>query len=471
MLTHIISKELRDIIGTAKFAVTFGVGAVLIVFAFLAGARNYQASMARYEAAKGENMRKLDGVTDWISVRDNRIFLPPQPLASLVAGVSNDIGRTVQIEGRGEVSATDSRYSEETALAGFRLLDLDFVFQIVLSLLGILFAYDAVNGEKERGTLGLAFANALPRTVYITGKVLGTFLALAVPLLIPVLIGCAILPLMRVPLSSDEWIRLALIILAGLLYTGVFVTLSVAVSSLTSRSSSSFLFLLVIWIFAVLIIPRASVLLAGRAVDVLSVDEVAARKAQLGRQLFAEDREKTAQFKPSATGDPGAMMKEFQQFMDKLADERDKKMRELSTRLNEERHNAQQVQERLALGLARFSPSAALSLAAGGLAGTSLSLKDHFLASAGAYQAEFGRFMLEKTGMNPGGGTIVMRMRNDTGEKPKPINPYELPEFRYRPIRLADVFQGVLLNLAILLAFNAVFVAVAFRAFLRYDLR
>jgi hypothetical protein len=73
--------------------------------------------------------------------------------------------------------------------------------------------------------------------------------------------------------------------------------------------------------------------------------------------------------------------------------------------------------------------------------------------------------------MNPGGGTIVMRMRNDTGAKPKPINPYELPEFRYSPVRLADVFQGALVNLAILLAFNVVFVAVAFRAFLRYDLR
>ena len=38
------------------------------------------------------------------------------------------------------------------------------------------------------------------------------------------------------------------------------------VSSLTRRSSTSFLFLLVIWILAVLVIPRSAVLLAGRAV-------------------------------------------------------------------------------------------------------------------------------------------------------------------------------------------------------------
>ena len=37
--------------------------------------------------------------------------------------------------------------------AGFRFLDLDFIFQIVLSLFAILFAYDTISGEKERGTL------------------------------------------------------------------------------------------------------------------------------------------------------------------------------------------------------------------------------------------------------------------------------------------------------------------------------
>ncbi len=471
MLKHVVYKELRDIVGTTKFAVTFGVGALLIVLAFLAGARNYQASMARYEAARAETLRKLEGVTDWLSVRNHRIFLPPQPLAALVSGVSNDIGRTAEIQGRGDVAASDSRYGEDAALASFRILDLDFVFQIVLSLLGILFAYDAINGEKERGTLRLTFANNLPRTVYITGKVLGSFLALAVPLLVPILIGCALLPVIGVPLSGDEWLRLSLIILAGLLYCGVFVTLAVAVSAMTRRSSSSFLALLVIWVFAVLIVPRVSVLLAGRAVAVPSVDEIAAQKAQLNRQLWAEDRAKTAEFKPSSTGDPQVMMREFQQFMGKLADEREKKMRDLSARLSEERSNRQRAQESLALGLARISPAASLSLAAGRLAGTSLELKDHFQAAAEAYQQEYGKFMLAKTGMNPGGSMIMMRLRTDNGEKPKPINPHELPEFRYPPMMLGEVLPGALVDLFLQVGFIALLFAAAFRAFLRYDLR
>ncbi|RPH35554.1 hypothetical protein EHM92_05985, partial [bacterium] len=170
MLRYIIEKELRDIIGSTKFAATFGVCAVLIILSFYVGARSYQNDMAQYEAAKTENLRQLEGLTDWLSVRQFRIFLPPQPLASLVGGISNDIGRTTEVRGRGELSATDSRYSEDPLFATFRFLDLDFTFQIVLSLLAILFAYDSVNGEKERGTLRLALSNAVPRHLYITAK-------------------------------------------------------------------------------------------------------------------------------------------------------------------------------------------------------------------------------------------------------------------------------------------------------------
>ena len=104
---------------------------------------------------------------------------------------------------------------------------------LVLSLFAILFAYDAVSGEKERGTLRLSFANNLPRGIFILGKIFGSFLALAVPLLVPILLGCMLLPLLGAPMTSDDWFKLGCIILAGLLYFGVFLTLSVFMSALT----------------------------------------------------------------------------------------------------------------------------------------------------------------------------------------------------------------------------------------------
>jgi len=469
MLRHIIEKELRDIVGSTKFAATFGVCAVLIILSFYVGARNYQTDVAQYEAAKTQNLRQLEGLTDWLSVRQFRIFLPPQPLASLVGGVSNDIGRTTEVRGRGELSATDSRYSEDPLFATFRFLDLDFTFQIVLSLLAILFAYDAVNGEKERGTLRLALANAVPRHLFITGKLIGSFLGLVAPLLLPIALGALLLPLLGIPFTADEWVRLGLIVLAGILYCGVFVTLSVAVSSLTVRSSSSFLFLIVAWIFAVLIIPRSAVLIAGRAVDVPSVDEIGSQKARYSSQLFTEDRAVMSNWRPTAK-EPQKMMQEFQKFTQDQGDAREKKIMEFSSRLNEDRENRQAVQERLAFGLARLSPTATFSLAATRLAGTSLTLKEHYRSAAQGYQQDYAKFMLAKTGMNPG-GMFVFRITSDTGEKPKAIDPHELPVFQYVPAGLGEVLPQALLDFFLLVGFNMVLFVAAYVGFLRYDVR
>src|SRR5690606_23514469 len=110
----------------------------------------------------------------------------------------------IRMSTTGELKSTNSRFNEEPILAVFRFMDLEFLFSVVLSLFAVLFAYDAVNGEKERGTLRLALSNPVSRSTYIVGKLIGTFLSLFVPLLIPVLIGVLLLPLLGVNLDSDE---------------------------------------------------------------------------------------------------------------------------------------------------------------------------------------------------------------------------------------------------------------------------
>ncbi|MDM7915731.1 MAG: ABC transporter permease [Candidatus Eisenbacteria bacterium] len=470
MFRLLVEKELRDAIGSPKFVATFVASAVLILLAFFFGARGYQIESRRYDAAKAENLRQLEGMTDWLQVQDLRIFLPPQPLAFLVPGIANDIGRTVSIAGSGDLPADGSRYGEEPVLAVFRMLDLDFLFQVVLTLFAIVLAHDAVCGEKERGTLRLAMSNAIPRRRFLLGKIVGTLVALLLPLSVPLLLGCLMLPLLGVPMTAGEWLRLALILGSGLALLAGTIVLSVLVSAATRRSSSAFLILLAIWIASVAIVPRASVLFAGRAVAVPSVDEIAAQQERLRGQLWTEDRRKMASFQPAHLGDPQAMVAELQDFLQKIRDERERKVSELTHRLEEERRNRQERQSTFAFALARISPGAVFSLAAAKLAGTSLDLPRRLQEQALAYQASYARFLLEKTGMNPGAGTVVIRM-NDDGRQPEPIDPRELPEFQYRSETLAEVLPGASPDLALLALFPVLFLAVAVALFHRYDVR
>lgn len=473
ILWTIVQKEARDLLSTTKFATTFGVSALLILLAFYVGAQNHRLAQAQHSASMAENLRQMEGMTDWFALEQYRIFIPPRPLEALVTGVANDIGRTAEVKTRGEITPEDSRYSEDPLFAVFRFLDLTFIFQIVLSLFAILLGYDAICGEKERGTLRLTFANAVPRATYVLGKLIGSFGTLALSLVVVIGLGCLLLPIMGVHLSAEEWVRLGLIAWAGLLYFGAFLALSVFVSALTHRSSTSFLLLLMFWIGAALIVPRVSVLLAGRNADVPSVDELSAQKATYARQLWKEFRDGLKNFEAPEGGDREtieAVLAAFNKYQDSLTTLRDLKAGRFNDRLNEDRFNRQVVQERLALSLARMSPTAALSLASAALAGTSLELKNRFYAEATSYRKAFNEFLTEKTGMNVGGRMIMWRV-NDDEAPPEPIDPQEIPAFTFRDASLAESVGAALPDMGILALFNILFFAGAFLAFLRYDVR
>ena len=68
MLKHIIEKEIRDILLSTKFTVTFTICSLLIILSFYTGAKNHQLAKAKYEAGLSENLRQLEGLTDRKSV-------------------------------------------------------------------------------------------------------------------------------------------------------------------------------------------------------------------------------------------------------------------------------------------------------------------------------------------------------------------------------------------------------------------
>jgi ABC-type transport system involved in multi-copper enzyme maturation permease subunit len=472
MLKTIIEKEIRELIGSTKFAITFGACAVLIIAAFYAGAARYGLYQAQYEASKAQEARQIGTNTDWIAVGEAKIFLPPDPLATLVSGVSNDIGRTAIASGRGEPDLQDSRYSEDPIYAVFQFLDLEFLFKVILSLFAILLGYDAISGEKEQGTLRLTFANAVPRHTYIIGKLVGGTAVLGISLLVAFAAGALLFPLMGVPMTGGDWGALMLIIVTGFLYFGVFLTLSVGVSALTQRPSSSFLVLLVVWIVAVLIVPRVAVLISGRAVNVPSVDEIASQKAVFSSQMNSEYYDALGHVSigmPEPGQDPTAGLSKA---MDSLTTISQTKIDEFSGRLNEQRHNAQEQQIGLALSLARLSPTASLTTAISQLAGTSLALNDRFYREATDYSRSFGAFKLEKTGFNSGVSMRVVRIGDSTEqEDPKPIDPAELPPFESKRWDTSQALAAASVDIGLLAFFNLLFFAGAFVAFTRYDLR
>jgi ABC-2 type transport system permease protein len=454
MLRLLIRKEIREILLSRKFAVTFGVMSILILLAFYSGALNYRISLENYESAVEDNRSQLDRLTKAFDIAW-RVHLQPQPLQSVVSGVSNDVGRTTFVNQWSPIWTQSSRFEEEPIYAVFRLLDFEFVVTIALSLFAIMFAFDTVTGEKERGTLGLQLSNALPRDQLILGKLVGTFLALGVPLLIPMLIGVLILPLLGIPLGPGELVRLALIIGAAGLYLGTFLTCSALVSSLTTRSSQSFLILLVVWIAVVEIVPRLAGGVSSREVPVLARSEIIDQEMNLRMNQFQEASKRVDELRRKGEKEP---WKHFEDIVKELR-ERDAP---IIDHLEEQRRNQLRYRDRITLNLARISPASVFKLAATELAGTAPSLDERFEDQAKAYQRVWLDFA---DAYRPDW------QATSQSELSKPLDIGPPPPFSYHPPSLSDALAQTLPDLALLAIYNLVLFAGAVLAFRRYDVR
>ena len=108
---------------------------------------------------------------------------------------------------------------------------------------------------------------------------------------------------MGIPMAGGEWLKLILILFTGFLYFGLFLILSIFMSVITKQSSISLLFMLVIWISTVIVIPRVSVLIAGRAVNVPTVDEINEKKIEFShaksQELMKKFREPAGAARPA----------------------------------------------------------------------------------------------------------------------------------------------------------------------------
>lgn len=481
MFKILLEKELKAIFLSPKFVATFAVCSLLLILSVVVGIQEYKASVSQYETAVRLVEQGIMQETTWWGI-DNAAYRAPDPMQVFVSGVNNDVGRLSNISTWEEVKLEQSSYADDTLFAVFRFIDFAFIVQVVLSLFAILFTYDTINGERESGTLKLAFSNAVPRGEYVLAKFLGSWLGLTIPLMIPILLAILLVMVSGVPLETIHWQKVGTLIGASVLYFTFFVALGLFVSAFTKRSSVSFLILLVAWIGLVLIVPRAATMAAGQMVDVPSVAEVESQRDRFStdrRTQFFREREELRADRNATMANMSPEQREqyrnanqaqWQQAESDMRQSMDEEIAEFTRQLNESLRNAKANQERLAFTLSRFSPASSYQLASMNIAGTNTELKRRYEDSMKAYRMEFTQFVESKRDeerrRNRQRGRRMFSSNDqetlDTSELPR----YQAPEYTFAEAVAPSVADVGLLGLYSILAFAGAFVV-----FLRYDVR
>ncbi|MFH1700463.1 MAG: ABC transporter permease subunit [Candidatus Zixiibacteriota bacterium] len=481
MLKHLIHKELKAILLSPKFFTTFGICSLLLLISVFIGIKEYQTQLKQYETSINLANQEISEETSWSNL-EHKVLRKPDPLQIFVSGLSNDIGRWSLISPEVSVKLKHSIYSDDPIFAVFRFVDFAFIVQVILTLFAILFTYDAICGEREQGMLRLLFANAVNRSHYIVAKIIGAWLGLVIPLLIPTILCLLIVIIFQVPLTPEHWTRLLVFLgLSGLFFT-FFIVFGVFISSLTRRSSISFLISLMLWVLFVLIIPRAGIITAGQIVEVPRLAEIDGQRDAYARDKWDEFYKGMVQRTRDLYAENGERdeMAEWRHMEeeDSLRKEVIKDIENHYIRLMDELNRRQTIREKLALNLSRLSPVSAYQLAASDLAGTDIGLKNRYNESMSRYRESFIEYVNKKQKENGGGvAGINIMMSSETGlsiqvpQADDVLDISDMPKYFPEEAIYRGGLENIVINAGIISLYTILAFAGAFIRMLKYDVR
>ncbi len=396
MLLDIIRKEILENINSPKFVFTFLLCTILILLSVYTGINNYRSEFREYNAAIALNKKNLENQSSYqvLAGLGTKVNRHPQVLSTIITGIQKAVGRQATVNIAYDPSLVDSKYDSNPVLAIFGELDLTMIVKIVLSLFAILFTFDAIVGEKEKGTLKLNLSNRMPRDQLILGKTIGGLISLLVPLVVPFIMGLIMLVIYPdISFVREDWIRIGLIFMLFLLYLSVFFTLGLLISSLTSRSSSSLFILLFIWVTFIFVIPKTAVIVAGQINPIPSVHEITAQKDAFLQEIHSSTQNEVRDWMKENPGDGSTEWQEkFRDYLEVVQQDAtaqiDRKNAELESEYQAKRH----IQQTLALYLSRISPASALTFGAMSMGKTGIHEHERFLNSIKTYKPVFTKW-------------------------------------------------------------------------------
>ena len=256
ILTTLIRRELLDNLMTFRFAAAVFIMLLLVVANTSVLIKDYDRRLASSNSAVKANRNQLRSTysnSTWDVVR------PPNLLSIFNAGLDKRLSNELHLSYDYVPTIWDGRIHGSTNpfLQLFSSIDIVFIFEVVLSLMSLIFAYDALAGERERGTLRLVLAHPVSRGKILFAKYMSAMLCLLIPLLMSFLL--VVILLMTSPIVSlniDDFLRIGGIVLSSIAYLSVFYLIGMLISVITRRTSTALMLALFVWAFLVLVYPN-----------------------------------------------------------------------------------------------------------------------------------------------------------------------------------------------------------------------
>jgi ABC-type transport system involved in multi-copper enzyme maturation permease subunit len=458
MFRALLVHELRAHLLTYRFVLSAGLLFILVVGSALILGASYDRQLSAWGESKMAREQKLSEATDFRSLqwRGLEQEKAPNALSVFTVGLERELSRSVTVSSR-EPKLGRSKYASPLYIL-FPPPDLLYIVNIVGSLLALLFAFNAISGDHEQGTLRLVMSNAVPRHLVLLVKWLGGYAALMAPFLAAVLLALLLTMLFTAfHLTGPEWAAFFGILGVAALYMSVFYTLALAVSVYARRSSTSLVVNFLVWVLLVLAVPNVAPIVARAAVDVPSAGAIAGEREAIRRAAWSSMRDRN--WREMSRDERDALRAEMEESIDR---ETKRLLDDYSRRL--------QTQIDAGVLLARLSPSSAFVYATAALAGSGL---DDFAGLRQYIDRYRDDYIAALAGIEQRRRSQVENIE-DREERDEileaPVDPDDLPAFRPGRRPLGDTLAANGADLLILITLNGVFFLAAYVGFLKFDL-
>ncbi len=261
MFWVLLRREILAHLITFRFAITVITCLLLVATTMFIRINDYEQRLASYNAARDAHRDELLSTRTY-SFLMPKIDRPPNPLSIFNAGMDSRIGNTLRIYYTHVPVLWDahSHSSGNLFIDHFYRIDLVFVFQFVLSLLALLFAYDAIAGERESGTMRVTMSNPVRRGSILGAKYVGAMTCLILPLVISFIIALIwIVSTGSIVFSESDFLRIAGILLTSIIYLSAIYLIGFFISASVHRTATALMLSLFVWVVLVLIYPSVSV--------------------------------------------------------------------------------------------------------------------------------------------------------------------------------------------------------------------
>jgi ABC-type transport system involved in multi-copper enzyme maturation permease subunit len=468
-------RDVRDLLKSLRFIIALAIFLTgMAVNGFVTG-RAYQDLLQMHrqiEAQNDERLRNEAAHLEQLAVNFNEVFgpngeghvlilsAPPPRMLPLVAGAEMGGLIGVQWNFPNVVEPADLGIGN-LELPARPALDWEFLVRILLSFIAVILSYDLIVAERERGTLALTLAYPVSRRRVLCAKFLAVLTLLGWLLLAGGLLSTLIyLARGGGSLGASDYARMGLFGMGALLYLGIFVAVSLLVSSRARSSVSSLTILLIFWITATVVIPQGAA--AAVQGSVATVSDIQVEQKVL-HQLDDQINEMVGQMDAFVRSDITEARKDNFASEQKFARRINQMIATIKVTLDEQQasHHAQAS---IVQNVLRLTPSGLFQLGSERLLGVGEIREQHFLKAIDRWSDAYESFVREREMLDPESPHIFY-VQNYMSQRAVDVS--DIPRFSFDELSLTESLKNAALDWMLLVLELAAALTLSFAAFAR----